>query len=92
MNSKSTAFNEWWAQYERNGVIAPVQLGMRREDLRTLFGEPDATAQGFQRQPLMGIWKFGRIEFHFHTDGTLHQIYTEDENFSPLVIAKAGTA
>ena len=88
MTSSSTAFIDWWAQYERTGAIIPVQLGMTRDNLRGLFGEPDATAQGFRRRPLMGIWRFGQIEFHFDADGRLYQIYMEDEDLSPRVIAK----
>jgi hypothetical protein len=92
MTSNSSAFNDWWEHCERTGAIAPVQLGMTRDDLRSFFGEPDNTARGFRRRPLMGIWKFGQIEFHFDTDGRLYQIYTEDEDLSPRVIAKDPTA
>jgi len=92
MTSKSAALNDWWERYERTGSIAPVQLGMMRDDLRSMFGEPDATARGWRRRPLMGIWKFGQTEFHFDTDGRLCQIYTEDENLGPRVIAKGSTA
>jgi hypothetical protein len=88
MTSKSAAFNAWWTEYERAGAVAPVQLSMTRDDLRVFFGEPDDTARGWRRQPLMGIWKFGQIEFHFDTDGRLYQIFTEHEDLSPRVIAK----
>jgi len=88
MASKSAAFNDWWSGYELAGSITPVQLGMTRDDLRALFGEPDDTARGWRRRPLMGIWKFGVIEFHFDTDGRLYLIYTEDEDCNPRVIAK----
>jgi hypothetical protein len=89
MTSKSAAFHAWWRGYESTGSISPVQLGMARDDIRKLFGEPDDTARGWRRRPLMGIWKFGRIEFHFDTDGRLHLIYAEDENLRPRAIAKA---
>jgi len=92
MTSKSSAFNHWWGQYERSGTISPVQLGMVREDIKNLFGEPDTTARGWRRRPLMGIWSFGKIEFHFDTDGRLYQLYTENEDLSPRVIAKDPTA
>jgi hypothetical protein len=88
MTSKSTAFNVWWGQYERTGAIAPIQFGMTRDDLCSFFGEPDTTARGFRRRPFMGIWKFGQVEFHFDTRGRLYQIYTEDEDLSPRLIAK----
>jgi hypothetical protein len=88
MTSKSAAFNNWWSDYERTGVISPVQLGMTRDELWKIFGEPDKMAQTSRRRPLVGIWKFGRIEFHFDRGGQLFLIYTEDNDLNPHVIAK----
>jgi hypothetical protein len=88
MTSNNTAFSDWWSECQRTGSISPVQLGMTRDDIRSFFGEPDDTARGWRRRPLMGIWKFGVIEFHFDTDGRLYLIYTEDEDCNPKVIAK----
>jgi hypothetical protein len=91
MTSKSTAFNNWWNDYERTGLIRPVQLGMTCADIQSLFGEPEAAGKGFTRRPLMVIWKFGGIEFHFDADGRLYLIYTEDNDHNPRVIAKDPT-
>jgi hypothetical protein len=88
MKTSSTAFETWWRGYECTGSIIPIQLGMTRDEIKTFFGEPDNTARGWRRRPLMGIWKFGQIEFHFDAGGRLYLIYTETEDLSPRVIAK----
>ena len=89
MITKSKQFASWWADYQRTRTLAPVQLGMARENLRSLFGEPDATGQDGRRNPEVGIWRFGSIEFHFGTDGRLFLVYTEDKHGTPTVIAKS---
>ena len=61
---------------------------MTREDIRSLFGEADAIGRGFAKRSLMGIWKFGVIEFHFDSDGKLFLIYSEGEGNNPRVIAQ----
>jgi len=91
MSGTNTAFKDWWSEYQCTGSIHPVQLGMTREDIRSFFGELEDTAKGFGRRPLMGIWKFDRIEFHFGLDGRLFLIYTEDDDFNPQIIAKEPT-
>ncbi len=81
-------FTTWWQEYERTNKLGVVRLGMTREDLRQLFGEPDDTAKGFRKRPLSGIWKYGEIEFHFDFDGRLFLIYTEAPDGEPRTIAK----
>jgi hypothetical protein len=88
MTRKSAAFNNWWSDYERTGLISPVKLGMTRDEIWKFLGEPDKTAETSRRRPLVGIWKFGRIEFHFDQGGQLFLIYAEDDDFNPQVIAK----
>lgn len=88
MISKSAAFNKLWSDYERTGSIRPVEPGMTRDELRRILGEPDDTSIRGRRRPLEGIWKFGRVEFHFDTDERLSLIYTEDDDLNPQVIAK----
>lgn len=90
--TNSTAFETWWSEYQRSSVLSPVALGMTRDDIRSIFGEPDAVARGLRRRPQTGIWRFGAIEFHFGTDGRLYLVYTEDEHGTPRVIAKNDAA
>jgi hypothetical protein len=89
--TSNDAFLTWWREYERTGKLGAVHLGMTREDLRQLFGEPDDTAKGFRKRPLSGIWKYGEIEFHFGFEGELFLIFIDgwDEVVSPRVIAQA---
>lgn len=91
MNSSSAQFQTWWHDYERTGKLGVIHLGMTRDDLRQLFGEPDDAAKGFRKQPQTGIWKYGDVEFHFGLEGELFFIFIDeaDEGLSPRVIAQA---
>jgi hypothetical protein len=92
MPSSSTAFETWWSEYQRTSSLGAVRLGASRDGIKSLFGEPDSIGSGFRRQPQMGIWLFGAVEFHFDTDGRLVLIYTEDEHGKERVIAKSNAA
>ena len=63
-------------QRRRTGNIAPVALGMNRQELAELFGPPDDHSAGIseRRSP---IWKYGTLEFHFENDGALWLIYMD---------------
>jgi hypothetical protein len=92
MTGSSPAFEMWWSEYQRTASLGTVHLGVSREDLRALWGEPDAASSGFRHQPNMGIWRFGPAEFHFDASGHLFLIYTEDEDGKGRVIATSDTA
>ncbi len=85
-------FLAWWQDYERTGKLGAIRLGMTRDDLHQLFGEPDDTAKGFRERPLSGIWKYGEIEFHFDFEGKIFLVYTETPEDEPRTIAKQGHA
>jgi len=87
--SGSTKFEAWWREYQRTASLGAVQLGVSRETITSLFGEPDAVGNGFRHQPKTCIWRFGAVEFHFDTDGRLFLIFTEDEHGRERVIAKS---
>jgi hypothetical protein len=65
----SAEFAKWWDGFRASGNIAPIALGISREELLAFFGEPDDEARG--------ILKYGRLEFHFG-DG-LSLIYADDD-------------
>lgn len=85
--SGSKAFEAWWSEYQRTGSLGAVQLGISRDDLRSLFGEPDALGGLTRRKRQAPIWLFRPVEFHFTTDGRLFLIYTEDEEYNGKTIA-----
>lgn len=62
-------FAKWWEGFRASGNIAPIALGISREELLAFLGEPDDEARG--------ILKYGRLEFHFG-DG-LSLIYADDD-------------
>jgi hypothetical protein len=39
-----------------------------------------------RRRPLEGIWVYGVVEFHFHSDGKLFLVYSEQPDLIPRVI------
>lgn len=88
--SHSPKFETWWAEYQRTGKLGAIRLGMMREDVRPLLGEPDDTAKGWRKRPLMGIWKYGDVEFHFGLEGELYLIFIDEkeEDLAPRVIAQ----
>ena len=69
-----------------------MQLGVSCESLKALWGESDTVGRGFHRQPNMGIWRFGPVEFHFDASEHLFLIYTENEDGNGRVIASSNTA
>lgn len=47
--------------------ISKVRLGMTREKIKALFGEPDDIANGTRKYP-EPVYKYGDIEFGFVTN------------------------
>ncbi|PWU20403.1 MAG: hypothetical protein C5B50_03990 [Verrucomicrobia bacterium] len=75
----SDAFKSWWASFSETGDICPVKLGCTREELRCLFGEPDAVGVVSHKRKTPAIWKYGELEFHFgrKPSDTLWLIYSD---------------
>jgi hypothetical protein len=72
------------------GDICPVRLGMSRDALRRLFGEPDDTSTGSRKHPSPAIWKYSNLEFHFgpRADDFLSLIYLEQDEVVKLSIGR----
>ena len=64
----------------QSGVFGPIKLGMSRDEVIAVLGEPDAVAINSRRRHRLkpGFIKYGDIEFYF-TDETdqLHMIYAD---------------
>ena len=73
-------FDEWSNQLRTKGWIQPIQFGMSRENVRALFGEPDAIAKGWRKAAAPMVLKYGRIEFHFgpESEDGLSLIYSDN--------------
>jgi hypothetical protein len=59
-----------------------VKLGISREELRVLLGEPDDTGAVSRNRSTPAIWKYGPLEFHFgpRPSDSLSLIYMETES------------
>jgi hypothetical protein len=55
----------------RSGEFGPVRMGMSRDELLRVLGEPERLGGTSNRHPTPVIWKYGDIEFHFHPDTEL---------------------
>lgn len=75
-------FNEWLQQLKKSGWIQPVRLGMTRDELVELFGEPTDTAKCSRNALRPEILKYDNVEFHFgpkQEDG-LNLIYSDTDD------------
>lgn len=89
----SREFQEWWDRFSAAGDICPVRLGMTREELRELFGDPDETGGASLKHRAPSIWKYGDLEFHFglRPEDPLRLIYLErDEVVKVSISAQNG--
>ncbi len=75
----SETFKLWWKKFGDTGDISPVRLGCSREEIRALFGEPDAVGGASRKYPVPGVWKYGELEFHFgpKKEDTLWLLHSE---------------
>lgn len=75
----SAEFSDWWASFRVSGDICPLRLGMTRDQLKAVLGEPDAVGGESRKYPEPAIWKYDELEFHFEQgqNGKLWLIYRE---------------
>lgn len=78
-------FSQWLTKFHRTGNIAPVELGMSREQLKELFGEP--SDWNAIHPTNAAIWKYDDLEFHFD-HGTLYLIHQDNEHGILTTIAR----
>jgi hypothetical protein len=70
------AFAVWPKKFRATGDICPVRLGCTRDEIRALFGEPDAVGGTSRKHGVSRIWKYGDLGFHFDGD-VLALIFSE---------------
>jgi len=58
-------FATWLLRFQQTGDICPVRLGLPREELRSILGDPDDFGGTSRKHPLPRVWKYGHLEFHF---------------------------
>jgi hypothetical protein len=65
-------------QFVRTGILGPVRLGMTREQLRQILGDPAATGGTSRKYRVPSILKYGDLEFLFEPNGhSLRTIYMD---------------
>jgi hypothetical protein len=65
-------FSKWYSRFLKTGDPQPLQFGMTRDQIRSLFGEPHDIGGTSKKQRLPLILKYNDLEFHFgpkSTDG-----------------------
>ena len=75
----SAEFSAWWDSFRLTGDICPLRLGMSRDEIKTLLGQPDDTSTPSRKYRTPSILKYGDVEFHFGLgpEGRLQLIYLE---------------
>ncbi|MEX2214614.1 MAG: hypothetical protein WD768_10825 [Phycisphaeraceae bacterium] len=68
-----------------------AQLGLTRDELRNLLGNPTDRSVPPRRRRESMIWKYGEIEYHFGLDGKVWLIYTESPDGTPQVLAQSAS-
>jgi hypothetical protein len=84
----SSGFQSWWESFRVTGDICPVRLGMTRDELKAILGEPDNVGGTTRKHPTPAIWKYNDVEFHFElgSHGKLWLIYREFDNLPQISI------
>ena len=61
----------------RTGNFGPIQLGMTRQEIYGLLGEPDWYQSPDTNLMRSNIWMYEPIEFHFFDESPLRLIFTD---------------
>lgn len=83
-------FQSWWESFSRTGDICPLRLGMTRDELKAVLGEPDDVGVTSQRWRTPAIFKYAELEFHFGLGphGLLELIYQERDDIPEISIRR----
>lgn len=86
----SPEFQSWWDSFSRTGDICPLRLGMTRDELKAVLGEPDDVGGTSRRWRTPAIYKYADLEFHFGLglQGRLTLIYQERDNVPEISIQR----
>ena len=78
----------WWDSFRRTGDICPVRLGMTRDELKAVLGQPDDVGGTSRKWRTPAIYKYADMEFHFGKgpQGTLFLIYRERDGIPNVSI------
>ena len=71
-------------------IVSQLRLGMTREEVVAVIGEPDDTGGTSRKYKTPCIYKYGDVEVHFELwkTGGLTLVYKEDQDGNPVVLLK----
>lgn len=86
----SPEFQFWWDSFRQTGDICPLRLGMSRDELKAVLGEPDDVGGTSRKWRTPAIFKYADVEFHFGPgpQGTLILIYRERDGVAEISIPR----
>jgi len=67
-------------------ILSKIKLGMTREEVVAILGEPDAKGGSTRKYPTPSVFKYGDVEIHFQgwKKGTLTFVWDEKMEVSLL--------
>ncbi len=88
----SNEFKDWWTSFRVTGDICPLRLGMTRDEVKAILGEPDDVGYTSRKHRIPAIWRYEDLEFHFAGGGlgpnaTLSLIYRERNGIATTSIS-----
>ena len=86
----SSEYQTWQRRFYSTGDICPLKLGATRDEVRSLFGEPDDVSCVSQKDHHPAIWKYEELEFHFgdKLSDTLFLVYQDTVDGVQVSIAR----
>ncbi len=86
---------QYLQQCLHSGDFNGVTLGMTRDQVRAVLGEPDDTGGTSRKQRIPSVWKYGEVELHFDTvgitSGTLGRFFWDDVDGNWISIDESGS-
>jgi hypothetical protein len=69
-------------------LVSKVRIGMTREEVKTVLGEPHDWDTGSRKHPRPSTYKYGEVELPFGSDegDGLWLVYMEDEGGNQRVL------
>ena len=62
----SLVFQQWHEKFASTGDICPIRLGMSRDEVRAIIGQPDDVGGTSGKRGAPAIWVYAGLEFHFN--------------------------
>ena len=73
-------FDRWFDQFERDGSLGDIAVGITYGEVLTQLGWPDMCSTQLRRSPMATIFRYGpkHVDFHFEDGGRLWLVHLDD--------------